>query len=83
MSLKPEFIEELSIQIAASFTKEDLDRIMATTTRKGLFEAWTGDKDSVQKTAFDLMQEVRRQGSSRGCSPRCWPAARRMTRCGR
>lgn len=62
MSLKPELIEELSIQIAASFTKEDLDGIMVTTTGKGLFEAWTGENDPVRKTAFDLMQEVRRQG---------------------
>lgn len=62
MSLKPELIEELSIQIAENFTKGDLDGIMVTTTGKGLFEAWTGEKDSVRKTAFDLMQEVRRQG---------------------
>ncbi len=65
MTISPDLMEPLSIQIARAVPTDDLERVMLKTTGEGLYESWAGPGKPYRETAFELVQRLSERGVER------------------
>lgn len=65
MTIAPDLMEPLSVQIAKAVPIADLERVMLKTTGEGLYETWVGTGKPYRETAFDLIQRLSQRGVER------------------